>query len=206
MDAEETTERLLGYWRSGCRASGDRLLRRYLPLLRGYFARRTAGDVDELVQRTLLACIQGVDRFEGRSSFKSYLFGIAHHQLLMSLRAEHVMQLSPLLASGADDSPSKLAALRQEQSILIRALVGVEARFLQVLKLFYWSQLSLEQISEELGVPVGTVKSRLARGRAMLKANVLGMQLRPEVRDDALRELVRWLESRRGPAKPEPGR
>lgn len=191
--------KLIRSWRSGDRRSGDRLLRRYVPTLKTYFTRRVNRNVDELVQRTLFACVEAVDRFEGRSSFKSYLLGIAQNQFLMSLRADApsgTLQELSQLPTQSDDTPSQLVAFREEQFILLRALVHVEREFLSVLKLFYWSQMSVEEVAVELGIPAGTVKSRLARGRAMLKSNLLSMDLRPSIREEALRELASFLESR----------
>jgi RNA polymerase sigma-70 factor (ECF subfamily) len=198
MEPEETTEiRLLRGWRSGDRVSGDRLLRRYVPVLRAYFSRRITHNIDDLVQRTLLACVQSMDRYEGRSSFKTYLLGIAHRQLLMTLRSEAYAGFeSSAPVTPPDDSPSQLAAVREEQFIVANALLKVELEFMLVLKLFYWGQRSIDEIAEELGVPAGTVKSRLARGRAMLKANVINMKLRPGVREEALREIAYFLHSR----------
>lgn len=199
MDPEETTElRLIRHWRSGDRHSGDRLLRRYLPVLQSYFSRRVNANVDDLIQRTLLACVQAVDRYEGRSSFKTYLLGIAHHQFLMSLRREPRAG-GDVTASGiptGDDSPSQLAAFRQEHFILVKALIRLNPEYLNVLKLFYWSQLSVDQIAEALSIAPGTVKSRLSRGRAELKSIVADMNLKPSDREDALRELAAWVSSR----------
>lgn len=201
MDPEETTElRLIRHWRSGDRISGDRLLRRYVPVLKNYFARRVNSNVDELIQRTLLACVQAVDRYEGRSSFKTYLLGIAHHQFLMSLRPEPMAGrvTGPLtLATLSDDSPSQLVAFRQEHFLLVKALIKINPEYLTVLKMFYWGQLSVEEIAARLEMPSGTVKSRLARGRAELKRIVSGMNVKPSDRDDALRELQAWLASRK---------
>lgn len=199
MEPEETTElRLIRHWRSGDRHSGDRLLRRYLPVLQNYFSRRVNTNVDDLIQRTLLACVQAVDRYEGRSSFKTYLLGIAHHQFLMSLRREPRAG-GDVTASGiptGDDSPSQLAAFRQEHFILVKALIRLNPEYLNVLKLFYWSQFSVDQIAEALSIAPGTVKSRLSRGRAELKSIVADMNLKPSDREDALRELAAWVRSR----------
>ena len=200
MEPEETTElRLIRHWRSGDRRSGDRLLRRYVPVLKSYFARRVNSNVDELIQRTLLACVQAVDRYEGRSSFKSYLLGIAHNQFLMSLRPEpqRLKAAGPSSsATLADDSPSQLVAFRQEHFILVKALIKLSPEFLSVLKLYYWQQLSTEEIAVALSIPPGTVKSRLARGRAELKTIVSTLHGRPGERDEAPRELAVWLASR----------
>lgn len=200
MELEETTEmRLIESWRSGDRRSGDRLLRRYVPLLQSYFARRVSRNIDELVQRTLFACVEAVSRYEGKSSFKSYLLGIAHHQFLMSLRSD-VRGVEAKALPIAQETPSQLVALRQEQFFIVSALMKVERDFLDVLKHYYWDGLSVEEIASALHVPVGTVKSRLARGRAALKQNLLSLPIRGDLRDKALKELADWLGSRAEPA------
>jgi RNA polymerase sigma factor (sigma-70 family) len=195
MEIEENTEmRLIRHWRSGDRKAGDKLLRRYEPVLTRFFSRRVNRNVDDLVQRTLLACTQAVERFEGRSSFKTYLLGIAHHQFLVSLRSDRPnLALEARLPAREEDSPSQLLAFREEQVILAKALLAVEPEFAITLKRYYWAGHSVEQIASDLGIPSGTVKSRLSRGRALVKANLLRMKLRAELRGDALRELDAWM-------------
>ncbi|HEV8550771.1 MAG TPA: RNA polymerase sigma factor [Polyangiaceae bacterium] len=193
----ETTERLLVHWRSGDREAGNQLLHRYVPELTGFFHRRSAGNTDELVQRTLLACTQSLAGFEGRSTFRTYLYGIARNQYLMFRRAEAFASRTPVtLATLPDESPSQLAAVRQEQVLVMLALQRVEPIFSVVLKKYYWEDQSLADIGRELGVPVGTVKSRLARGRGSLKANLAKTEVRHEVRTAALRELSSWFAAR----------
>lgn len=197
MPPDDNTDTLLIRWRSGSRDAGDRLLSRYVPELTGFFDRRSNGNADELVQRTLLACAQSVGRFEGRSTFRTFLFGIARNQYLMYRRAEAFSgRESVVVATRPEDGPSQLAAVRQEHVILVLALRRVEPAFSIVLRKFYWDERSVDEIAAELGIPAGTVKSRLARGRAALKTNLMNITLRDDVRDDALRELSRWLATR----------
>jgi RNA polymerase sigma-70 factor (ECF subfamily) len=197
MPADDNTETLLIRWRSGSRDAGNRLLRRYVPVLTGFFGKRSGNNADELVQRTLLACIQSVERFEGRSTFRSFLFGIARNQYSMFQRAEAFTgRESVAIATLPEEGPSQLAAVRQEHVILVLALRQVEPDFSVVLRKFYWGDQSVDEIARELGIPTGTVKSRLARGRAALKDNLMNIQLRDDVRDDALRALSSWLRTR----------
>jgi RNA polymerase sigma factor (sigma-70 family) len=197
MHGDDNTETLLLRWRSGSRDAGNRLLRRYVPELTGFFGRRSNGNAEELVQRTLLACTQNVDRFEGRSTFRTFLYGIARNQYLMYRRAEEFSGAEAVtLSTRPEDGPSQLAAVRQEHVTLILALRRVEPDFSIVLRKFYWDDRSVDEIAEELDIPSGTVKSRLARGRAALKANLMSMNVRDDIRDEALRELVSWFEAR----------
>jgi RNA polymerase sigma-70 factor (ECF subfamily) len=192
MIIEENAEiGLLRQWRSGDRVAGDKLLRRYAPVLQAFFQRKVARNVDELVQCTLLACVQGIERFEGRSSFKSYLLGIAHNQFLMSLRARgYASEDEVPLSTRPEDTPSQLVSVKEEQRILISALIQVPTDFLNVLKMFYWNGLSVEEIARELNIPLGTVKSRLARGRGMLKERLARMNIPKEIHDDVLRRFA----------------
>lgn len=192
MNSEESTEiRLIRHWRSGDRVAGDRLLRRYAPVLQSFFSRKVTRNVDDLVQRTLLACVQSIDRFEGKSSFRAYLLGIAHNQFLMSLRNDGGAVREPqTLSTRPEDTPSQLVAIKQEQRILVSALIHLSPEFLTVLKMFYWDNCSVDQIALHLGIRPGTVKSRLARGRAALKQKIFDMNLPPRVRDSVLDTFV----------------
>ena len=197
MSREDTTNTLLLHWRSGNREAGSRLLHRYVPELTGFFGRRSAGNAEELVQRTLLACTQGLGRFEGRSTFRTYLFAIARNQYLSFRRAEAFAAHEPItLNTEPEDGPSQLAAVRQEHVILVSALGRVEPDLSIVLRKYYWEERSLDEIGRELGIPVGTVKSRLSRGRAALKNELAGIRLRDDVRGAALGELVSWFTAR----------
>jgi RNA polymerase sigma-70 factor (ECF subfamily) len=143
-------------------------------VLRAFFRRKRAANVEELVQSTLVACIQAVTRFAERSSFKTYVLGIARNQFLMSLRADHAAPSSAWTNSTApEESPSGRFAMAQERKFLLRALIQLPPEFRKVLMLLYWDGCSVEEIAHDLGVPVGTVKSRLARGRAILKEQLV---------------------------------
>jgi RNA polymerase sigma factor (sigma-70 family) len=194
---DDNTTRLLVCWQSGNRDAGDRLLHRYVPELEGFFGKRAGRNADELVQRTLLACTQSLGRFEGRSTFRTYLFGIARNQYLMYRRAEAFSGAEPVtLTTLPEESPSQLVAVRQEQVLLMMALQRVEPDFARVLRMFYWEERSIEEIADELEIPLGTVKSRLARGRGSLKAHLAKVPMRDELRTAALRELVSWFTAR----------
>ena len=193
----EDTERLLISWRSGSRDAGDRLLHRYVPELTGFFGRRSGKNAEELVQRTLVACAQNLENFEGRSTFRTYLFGIAKNQYLMHQRSEAFSAYEAVTpVTPPEDSPSQLVAVRQEHVILVLALRRVEPEYSIVLRKYYWEESSVEEIATELGIPVGTVKSRLARGRASIKENLAKVKLRDDVRHDALLELLSWFARR----------
>jgi len=162
--------RLLENWRAGDRAAGSELLRHYTPALHAFLGRRTRRNVDDLVQRTLLACVQSLRHFQGRSSFKAFLLGIARNQFFMSLRSDAARSAETSgLVSWPEETPSQLFAAKQEQMRLGDALEQLAPHFRTVLSLYYLEGLSVDQIAQTLDISVGTVKSRLARGRTMMR-------------------------------------
>ncbi len=183
-------EMLLGAWRAGDRGAADELLRRCTPLLQSFFRQRTSQNVDELVQRTLVACLQAVDQFEGRATFRSFLLGIARNQFLMSLRSNRPSEQPNLLTTFPEDSPSQLVASKEELRILVEALNTTPSPFREALRMFYWDELSVEEIARVLAISSGTVKSRLARGRAMIRERIMAAA---RSRQDIVRKLLDWM-------------
>ena len=163
---------LLARWRAGDRAAGEALMSRYRPMLIGFFRRRTDENVEELVQDTLVACVRAIDQFEGRSNFRSFLFAIAHRQFLMNLRARRARKDVPA-PDYREPSPSQIFASKEEAQNVSHALRGTSFACRQVLRMFYWEDLSIEEIAKSLELPTGTVKSRLARARSMLKERIV---------------------------------
>jgi RNA polymerase sigma-70 factor (ECF subfamily) len=167
--AEENV--LFSRWREGDRSAGESLMQRYRPLLFGFFRRRTDENIEELVQDTLVACIGAVDNFEARSHFRSFVFGIAHRQFLMNLRAKRAKKAIPA-PDYREPSPSQIFASKEQAQVVGEALNGTSLACRQVLRMFYWEDLSIDEIARTLEVPIGTVKSRLARARSMLKRHI----------------------------------
>src|SRR5688500_5831982 len=72
---------LLEQWRGGARQAGQDLFARHFRELYGFFQHKAAGEADELVQRTFLACVSSRTQFRFQSTFRTYLFTIARHEL-----------------------------------------------------------------------------------------------------------------------------
>jgi RNA polymerase sigma-70 factor, ECF subfamily len=144
---------------------GDRLLA---------FLQRYAGDrmtAEEILQDTLLAVWRSADRYARRSSVTTWLFGVARRQAHNRLRARMPESL-PLkdLAGWADPAPGPaewaLASARAEA--IAGAFDALAPPQREVLSLAFAARLRHQEIAEILGVPVGTVKSRLHHARAAL--------------------------------------
>src|SRR5690606_14130588 len=85
-----------------------------------------AGEVHDLVQKTFLACLEAVQGFQGASSFRTYLFAIARHQLYHHYRARRRRpQLDFGVSSLEDLSPSPSSLVRRVED---RELISVALR------------------------------------------------------------------------------
>lgn len=164
---------LLLAWRSGDAAAGQQLIERHLEPIHRFFSNKVSGATDDLVQKTFLACVEAVEAFEGRASFRSYVFGIARNVLHRHYRDRH-QAFDPLVVSmsalAADDrSPADRVTDREEQRLLLRALRALPLELQTLLELAYWEGLPDRELAEILEVPAGTLKSRLRKARQQLE-------------------------------------
>ncbi|MEO7731753.1 MAG: sigma-70 family RNA polymerase sigma factor, partial [Kofleriaceae bacterium] len=83
---EPTDLQLVDAWRGGDGEAGQALFQRHFDSIYGFFETKCEADADELVQSTFLACLRARDQFRKESSFRTYLFTIARHELYRVLR------------------------------------------------------------------------------------------------------------------------
>jgi len=149
------------------------LVHGHLPHLRRY-ARALTGDVaraDDLVQDTLERAWIKFHLWQPMLALRPWLFAIMHNLFVNQIRANARREHMPI---GEDQSAN--LAVRPNQSDLLEvndliaclALLPFEQR--EVLLLVSLEDMSYSEVSEILGIPVGTVTSRLARARTRLRA------------------------------------
>ena len=124
----------------------------------------------DAVQETFLTVFRKADRYKAQAAFSTWLYRVTMNTCYDLLRKEKRRRTEPLSETkdpvdprGADGFES--AELRPE---IEEALLRVPVEFRSALVLVDLQGLSLEQASEILDVPVGTIKSRLFRGRKQL--------------------------------------
>jgi RNA polymerase sigma-70 factor (ECF subfamily) len=137
------------------------------------FARAMTGSpalAEDIVQEVFLALMRDLDRYDAsRAGLRTYLLGIARN--LARYKARSMWRLISLdQAEEARDFEDPAAALssNQETRRLRRCLAGLPARYREVIVLCDLQELDYAATASVLRVPIGTVRSRLHRGRQLL--------------------------------------
>jgi RNA polymerase sigma-70 factor (ECF subfamily) len=163
-----------------------------------FFRTKSPDSAEDLTQSTFLALVEAEERFRG-ASFRAYVFGIARNQLLMHLRAKSRFRghFDPLTRSAVDAgaSPARLAARHEQQRLITAALQRLPVDHQVALELHYFEGLSLEEIGDVLGRPVGTIKSHLSRGRTLLSEQLREIAATDELLESAVTGLDQWFSS-----------
>jgi RNA polymerase sigma factor (sigma-70 family) len=168
-------EVLVGRVADGDAAALAVLYQRYGGRLFG-FVQRYARDrmvAEEILQDTLLAVWRSSHHYAGRSSVQTWLFGIARRQAHNRLRVQQPQPVplgSDGLAGWVDPAPGPVdwAIANAQGAALADAIDALAPQHREILALAFAAQMPHREIAEILGVPVGTVKSRLHHARAAL--------------------------------------
>jgi RNA polymerase sigma factor (sigma-70 family) len=136
------------------------------------YVRRMLGpvDADDVAQEVWLAVVRGLPGLRQPDRFPSWLFQIARRAVMNRLRDEYAR---PEIA-GDQNGDRELAEPDASDAVVDRAdlvagLSAVPVREREILILFYLQDLSVEACAEICAIPVGTAKSRLSRGRRLLR-------------------------------------
>jgi RNA polymerase sigma-70 factor (ECF subfamily) len=140
----------------------------------GYAFRLTgsAADAEDLTQHAFLVAHQKLGQLQSIDHARGWLFAILRNAFLKSQRKRR-----PALAGNLDlkieSVPEKLPSDDAiDQEALQSALDELPEKFRIVLMMFYFQDCSYRDISDQLGVPMGTVMSRLARAKGHLRARL----------------------------------
>lgn len=157
----------------------DALVEHYAPRLHAV-ARRMVGDdlAADVVQDALLAAFRGLRGYRGAASFSTYLHTIVINRCRrLGPRQPRHLPLKEVAADGAGPLEMFEASLTREQ--IDTAFRALPDTFREALGLREFSGLSYAEIAEVLAVQEGTVKSRIARARKLLRAALEGAGVAP---------------------------
>lgn len=204
---ERDDSELLEAWRAGDAAAGNALFERHFVSVFRFFASKL-GDVNaqDLSQRTFVAVVQSRDRVREGAKFRGFVLAVARNQLLMFLRTRGRRGTDvELETSCVDDlmpSPDSALAGDEQERLVVRALRRLPLEQQTLLELHYWEDLSTEEVGEILGIPRGTVKSRLFRARDDLRGVLASLATGERLGESSIEDLEQWVARIRGSKPP----
>ncbi len=177
-DAEVTDTDLVERARSGEPAAFAPLVRRHAPIARRMAVLWGAGaDADDVVQEAFVKAYAALPRFRTDGNFRAWLLSIVRNETRNVLRGRGRRAARDALAAGpvegfVDDAETATTAALRRQG-LAAGVRGLPPRFREVVACRYLLELSEAETAAALGIPHGTVKSRLRRGLDLLRAGLL---------------------------------
>jgi len=151
-----------------------------LPQLRPLFgmAYRLTGnahDAEDLVQETMLRAYRAFDRYRPGTNARAWLFTILHRLRTDALRRKgRRPETVELVDDGPPVPPVHEESLTSGREDIVRALEGLPESFRAAVVLRDVEEFSYAEIAKILEIPVGTVMSRIHRGRALLRQTLSG--------------------------------
>jgi len=131
---------------------------------------KNESDAADLVQQTFLTFGQRLDQIRDFTKIKHWLFTTLRRHFLLRIR-RHKKHPEVQFLSDVHDFAAGEEAWRSLDARSVReALLQVDEKYRAALELFYLNNLSYKEIVDTLGIPIGTVMSRLSRGKAQLKS------------------------------------
>jgi len=163
---------LLARWREGDRAAGQALFERHFESLYRFFRNKCEADCDELVQATLLACLESKQQFRGDSRFRTYLFAIARNKLFHYFRdrkRDERLDFSTTSVADLITTPGSRLARDQAHRALLAALRELPVEDQTLLELYYWEDMEAVELAAVFEAPAATIRTRLYRARDKLR-------------------------------------
>ena len=158
------------------------LFDRHAPHIHRYLARRAGREVaGDLVAETFLAAFAKRDRYDlSRADARPWLYGIATNLVGQHRRDEarqhrirHAAVAEPEVSGHAERVAADVTA-QAMRPLLNAALAALPTGDRDVLLLIVWEQLTYQEVSQALAIPVGTVRSRLNRARTKVRQVLAG--------------------------------
>ncbi len=177
-----TDAELVAQVRGGFKDAFGQLVERYQQMVE-HIAKKMIADewiAHELAQEAILQAFLSLNHLRDASRFKSWLYGITlnicrsylHDQEIDMLSLEAIMGgVRSDIVTSFDDTvdPQTIAEEHDLHRLVLQAIEGLSSRDKEATLLFYYEQLTLQEIAALLGVSVGTIKGRLYRARKQLQ-------------------------------------
>lgn len=192
-----TDTELLDAWCGGDPQAGNALFQRHFDAICRFFRNKVGHDeVEDLVQRTMLACVASHRSFRRDASFRTYLFTLARNEVYAHYTRrrpkQDALDLGTVSVEDLGPSPTHLLAARDEELLLLRALRRIPLDLQIALELHFYEAMTGPELAVVLDIPEGTVRSRLRRAKECIKQQIEQLASSPQLRRSTLGDLDQW--------------
>lgn len=145
----------------------------YKPLYRfAYSLSKSPHEASDLTQQTFLIYSKKGHTIKNSSKIKSWLFTTLYREFLCQRRKASRLKDFDSLSMDIEDPCNRNQNIvhKEEKNSVLSALDKIEPIYKEVIILFYLKDLSYKEVSDILTIPIGTVMSRLSRGKKQLKS------------------------------------
>jgi RNA polymerase sigma-70 factor (ECF subfamily) len=155
--------------------------RKFKPGLLAFVQKKVEPELaEELVQDIFLSAIDSIESFKARSSLKSWLLGIARHEIADFYRKKKIKEIVfskfPFLKKLMTEALSPQTALEEKELKfkILRTFSRLSEGYSQILRLKYYEGFSVGEMAEKLGISYKTAESRLFRARIAFQKEFAG--------------------------------
>jgi RNA polymerase sigma-70 factor (ECF subfamily) len=149
-----------------------------------YFILKNEQDAKDIVQDTFITVFEKIDQLKDKDKFTAWITTIAsnhaksrYNKNKRELLIDHEDKIIPWIDSSTHfDIPENLLIQKEFSAHLMEQIHSLPNQYREAIYLYYFVELSYEEISKFTGENLGTIKSRLFRGKRYLKANLEGQQ------------------------------
>lgn len=152
-------EELIMRVKKGEMGAFEELVKRYQRRLVNFAGRMVGEDGQDVAQEAFLAVYKNIGKVDVKRKFSTYLFEIAKNRAIDVLRKKKTVQLADEIVYEEE----------YKDDYITRLVERLEERYRQVIKMYYWDDLSYEQIAVVLALPVNTVRTHLRRAKQSLR-------------------------------------
>jgi RNA polymerase sigma-70 factor, ECF subfamily len=130
---------------------------------------------EDLVQETYMKALRGFSSFQQGTNFRAWMYKILRNTFLTTKAG---LKVSISLDSDGEDKPAEPTAVGTPESVLLarveletiqNALEKIPVKFREIILLCDLEEMSYQEIGQTLGIPIGTVMSRLSRARKAMR-------------------------------------
>lgn len=179
---------LLARFRAGDPEAFGELVEAMGPRLKGFYLRMGASEAvaEDLVQEVFLRVLQRSGRYRASGRLDAYLLRIARNLWVDSRRRRELPSLPQTAGEPPDPAPGpeEVAGGRDRAALLRRALAGLEEPQREILELAVLQDLPYREVAGILGIPVGTVKSRVHYALRRLRTRLQALAPDEESREE----------------------